>query len=154
MPDHSFIPQLYEANPHFFGLFKVSTRVGLVAYKLELPAGSQIHDVFHVSLLNQKLGPISSVSPLLPPVTDTSIILPQPKLKLGSGIIRKGCYCPKMEILVKWLGWRPAQGCNVEKLVAIFEDLSRVYPFGQGCCKREGLVRSSRPCKPSQLGWL
>ncbi|KAL5545030.1 hypothetical protein UlMin_008814 [Ulmus minor] len=49
--------------PHFFGPYQVIERVGYVAYKLALPPGSQIHNVFHVSLLRKHLG---SVTPLLP----------------------------------------------------------------------------------------
>ncbi|KAF9679018.1 hypothetical protein SADUNF_Sadunf07G0096400 [Salix dunnii] len=80
--------------PRFFGPYKVLERVGPVAYKLQLPAGSQIHDVFHVSLLKKKLGPISPLSPDLPPISDNSTVLPQPEDVLQSRVITKGKYRP------------------------------------------------------------
>ena len=38
-------------GPRWIGPFRVSARVGMVAYRLELPSQYKFHNVFHVSLL-------------------------------------------------------------------------------------------------------
>jgi hypothetical protein len=40
----------------FYEAFEIIEKVGKIAYKLNLPKGSQVHLVFHVSHLKEKLG--------------------------------------------------------------------------------------------------
>ena len=102
-------------SPRFFGPYKVLARIGLVAYRLELPAGSQIHNVFHVSQLKKHWGPMVSASVTLPPVSDSATILPQPESILDRRVIQKGKYRPKTEILVQWAG-TPKEDATWENL--------------------------------------
>ena len=43
-------------KPYFYGPYRIIRHVGEVAYEIELPSGSRIHNVFHVSCLKRVLG--------------------------------------------------------------------------------------------------
>jgi hypothetical protein len=42
-------------QPHFFRHYRINRRVGVMGYELELPRGSRIHNVFHVSCLKRAI---------------------------------------------------------------------------------------------------
>jgi hypothetical protein len=73
-------------SPHFYGPYPIIAKIGIVAYKLELPSSTKLHPVFHVSCLKPFHGTFVSIEPSLP-VLPQGELQPLPKAILDSRFI-------------------------------------------------------------------
>ena len=96
-------------GPRYAGPFRVVERVGSLAYRLELPEGSRLHDVFHVGLLKAYHGDPPAAPPALPP-TARGRLLPAPQKVLKAQKRRDVWH-----VLVQWTGL-PVSDATWEKL--------------------------------------
>jgi hypothetical protein len=53
-------------SPNYYGPYKVLQNIGTMAYKLEFPASSRVHPIFHVSFLKKVIGDKILVQTILP----------------------------------------------------------------------------------------
>ncbi|XP_024986580.1 uncharacterized protein LOC112521824 [Cynara cardunculus var. scolymus] len=111
-------------SPRFLGPFKVLARVGLQAYKLELPPEmAGIHNTFHVCYLRKCLAEEESVIPLSEIRVDEnkqSVEEPEAILERNTKVLRH-----KVVGLVK-VQWKHHRGANMTWEAE--EDLRRRYP--------------------------
>lgn len=84
----------------YYGPYKIIARVGKVAYKLQLPAGSKIHSVVHVSQLKQAVGNDTLVEQDLPPDDEVLrmehepvAIIGERTVKTATGAATNVCVC-------------------------------------------------------------
>jgi hypothetical protein len=128
----------------FFGPYLVIAKVGSVAYKLDLPASSHIHPVFHVSLLKKALGPQEQVSSELPSFSDA---LQYPESVLQHRMLhRKGTQVP--QLLIKWSSW-PADLATWEDEDAVKHEFPNAPAWGQAVSK--GGENVTRPLGSPEL---
>lgn len=99
----------------YFGPFEILQKIGQVAYKLQLPEGSLIHPVFHVSQLKKYIGSDTQVSSVIPEPIDYN---PVAESAIGDRICNvKGKV--QLQVLVQWKGWPRNMATWEPKVVSI-----------------------------------
>ena len=91
--------QNQKLSPRFYGPFEVLEKVGNATYKLLLSQGSNIHLVFHVSLLKKCVSPTAATQPLPTCLTDGWELRVVPKKVLATWINTVG----QPEVLIQQL---------------------------------------------------
>lgn len=83
-------------GPRYYGPFWVLERIGSVAYRLQLPAGARLHNVFHVGLLMLFVGEPPEHVPSQPPMHHGRACVEPAK------VLRGRLACGTYELLVQW----------------------------------------------------
>ena len=74
----------------YFGPYTVQERVGSVAYRLQLPEGSMIHPVFHISQLKPFSADYTPVYDFLPLITNLEAADTVPEAIIDRRLVKKG----------------------------------------------------------------
>ncbi|GJR33323.1 reverse transcriptase [Tanacetum coccineum] len=109
-------------NPKYYGPFQIIAKVGQVAYKLLMPATSQIHPVFHISLLKLYKGPFLNATATLPICNPMGELAQQPfkvlDMKLG-----KVCNSVVVYVLIHW-----SNGSAADATSKLHSDIVKRFP--------------------------
>ena len=118
-------------SPRYYGLFQILQRVGTVAYRLQLPPKSRLHDVFHVVFLKKFTGDSPSTTVPLPPIIHGRAV-PAP-----AAVIRARPSHSSWDLLVQWQGqsdadatWEPLEQFKESHPDFQLED--KLFSYGEG----------------------
>ena len=105
-------------SPRFYDPFQVLNKVGVVAYKLDLPSHGKIHLVFHVSLLKKAIGDSFQSQPLPPMLSEDQKLQAYPDSILDIRELQPG----NVEVLIQWQNLPPSENSweSVAKLQEVF----------------------------------
>ncbi|GJT10314.1 ty3-gypsy retrotransposon protein [Tanacetum coccineum] len=106
----------HKLAPKYYGPFKILERIGSVAYKLDLPANSQIHPVFHVSQIKRFKGDSPQVPSMLPQCDSQGLIEKTPFAILDRRMAKKG-NAAAVYVLVQWINGSPADVVGFYNLI-------------------------------------
>ena len=88
-------------SPNYYGPYKVLQKIGSMAYKLELPASSRVHPIFHVFCLKKVISDKLPIQMILPELDEEGKIILDPKeiTKIRTRQLRNRSI---PEYLIKW----------------------------------------------------
>lgn len=112
----------HKLAPKYYGPFKIVAKIGQVAYKLELPRGSQIHSVFHVSQLKKFRGDIPHEPAKLPQCDSSGVIAMVPYAVLDRRMAKKGNVAA-VYVLIQWVNEGPE-----DATWELYDDMAARFP--------------------------
>jgi hypothetical protein len=125
----------------YFGPYTILARIGRAAYRLELPANSQVHDVFHVSQLKEYRSDFSPVFSELPKCPALDALDTVPEMVLDRRLVKKG-NAAVPQVLIKWTGLS-ADTATWEDWEVLKVRFPAVLAWGQASSLAGGIVTSS-----------
>jgi hypothetical protein len=122
----------------YFGPYKVLERIGAVAYRLELPANSLIHNVFHISQLKPFHADYTPVYDELPVLTDLEAAAVVPATIIDRRLVKKG-NAAVPQVKLTWTGL-PASSATWEDYHVVKNRFPEAPAWGQAATQAGGGV--------------
>ncbi|XP_074283614.1 uncharacterized protein LOC141608153 [Silene latifolia] len=130
----------------YYGPYKILSKVGAVAYKLELPPKARIHHTFHVSLLKRCYGSVPE-EPSFPIEPIEPGALKEPELILAKKTVQRG-RVSATKVLVKWSD-SEIEDTTWEFLYDLLQTYPKFNPWEQGSLEGRGNDASQEPAAMS-----
>ena len=73
-------------SPKYYGPYNMLQKIGIMAYKLEFHANSQVHCIFHVSCLKKVIGDKLPIQTILLELDEEGKIILDPELVMETRI--------------------------------------------------------------------
>jgi ribosomal protein L21E len=122
----------------YFGPYRILEKIGRAAYKLDLPAGSLVHPVFHVSQLKTFHPDHTPVYSDISTLVDLSTVELQPEAILDRQLVKKGNNAVP-QVLIKWTKL-PIALATWEDWYVIKERFKSAAAWGQAAAEEGGDV--------------
>ena len=122
----------------YFGPYSIKAKIGPLAYELELPPGSLVHPVFHVSQLKPHVASHIPVFADLPPGLNLDVLQVEPEAILEHKLVKKGNN-PHVQVLIKW-SQLPDTMTSWEDYDVLRERFPKVAAWGQAATQAGGNV--------------
>jgi hypothetical protein len=122
----------------YFGPYVVLERIGKVAYKLQLPEGSLVHPVFHVSQLKEHRPGYTPVYSEFPKLPSLDLVNARPDRILDRRMVKKG-NSAIVQVLIQW-SQLPEDAATWEDWEVITKKFPVILAWGQASSAPGGIV--------------